>query len=96
MFLLTAWKIRFNGFGRSDYSANNALCGLLETEPLDEEALAAPPFYQPQGASHFGGSFAVTTADIPKKLAEKTEKMTGGKRTPADRAKKTTSGCGMA
>jgi hypothetical protein len=67
------WKIRFDGFGKSDYSGGSSSgskdkgkdkdkkkhpFGLLRQAKIDADALAAPPFYQPQGASHFGGSFA--------------------------------------
>ncbi|KAK5561933.1 hypothetical protein LTR46_000738 [Exophiala xenobiotica] len=53
------WKIRFDGFGKSDYSSpDDKPFGILHHPQIDPDALAAPPFYQPQGASHFGGSFA--------------------------------------
>jgi len=52
------WKIRFDGFGRSDYSDEGKPFGKLHVQKIDADALAAPPFYQPQGPSHFGGSFA--------------------------------------
>lgn len=67
---------------------------MLTEKKIDPVALAAPPFYQPQGASTFGGSFAVVTADIPTKLSNETEKMTGGKtQTPADLAMSFSNGC---
>ena len=59
-----AWKIRFDGFGKSDYGAEHrgvdgklerCLYGKLERTPEPDDA---PPFYQPQGASHTGGTFA--------------------------------------
>lgn len=46
----TTWKIRFDGYGTSDYTPN-----ILQKDPLPDDF---PPFYQPQGTSHFGGSFA--------------------------------------
>ncbi|KAI3318576.1 heme peroxidase [Xylariaceae sp. AK1471] len=52
----TTWKIRFEGFGVSDYSSSDGKpFGKLVVPTLPDDA---PPFYQPQGLSHFGGSFA--------------------------------------
>ena len=53
-----AWKIRFDGFGKSNYSKDGHPYGELHQPMIDSDSLAAPPFYQPQGASHVGGSFA--------------------------------------
>lgn len=50
-----AWKLRFDGFGPSDYGG--ADFPLLKQSRLPD---GFPPFYQPQGASHVGGSFADT------------------------------------
>lgn len=44
----TAWKVRFNGYGPSDYDYGSLVTPRIPDDPL----------YQPQGASHFGGSFA--------------------------------------
>ncbi|KAI9705161.1 MAG: hypothetical protein M1820_005308 [Bogoriella megaspora] len=52
------WKIRFDGFGKSDYSTDSRSphpYGRLKSAWLPDDA---PPWYQPQGASHVGGSFA--------------------------------------
>ncbi|KAI9667934.1 MAG: hypothetical protein M1821_000754 [Bathelium mastoideum] len=52
------WKIRFDGFGKSDYSADGRPAnpyGMLRSAWLPDDA---PPWYQPQGVSHIGGSFA--------------------------------------
>ena len=52
------WKIRFDGFGKSDYSTDGHPphpYGKLKSAWLPDDA---PPWYQPQGASHIGGSFA--------------------------------------
>ena len=49
------WKIRFDGFGKSNYGKD---FGTLKQAKIPEDALAVPPWYQPQGASHYGGSFA--------------------------------------
>ena len=46
--LLTAWKVRFNGYGRSDYDYSSLITPRIPDDPL----------YQPQGVSHYGGSFA--------------------------------------
>ena len=54
------WKIRFDGFGKSDYRKGNEPFGTLKQAKINVDALAAPPFYQPKGASSFGGSFADT------------------------------------
>lgn len=44
----TTWKIRFNGYGPSDYDYSSLITPRIPNDPL----------YQPQGASHYGGSFA--------------------------------------
>ena len=54
------WKIRYDGFGESDYRSDDPKhphpYGRLATlYPLPDWA---PPWYQPSGASHFGGTFA--------------------------------------
>jgi hypothetical protein len=50
------WKIRFDGFGKSDYDNGDIPFGKLRsTQELPDDA---PPFYQPQGPSHVGGTFA--------------------------------------
>ncbi|KAL9094108.1 MAG: hypothetical protein Q9165_003523 [Trypethelium subeluteriae] len=52
------WKIRFDGFGKSDYSTDSDPSnpyGKLKSAWLPDDA---PPWYQPQGVSHIGGSFA--------------------------------------
>ncbi|KAI1179312.1 heme peroxidase [Nemania sp. FL0916] len=52
----TTWKLRFDGFGKSDYSSPDGHpFGRLAVPTLPDDA---PPFYQPQGLSHFGGTFA--------------------------------------
>lgn len=52
----TTWKIRFDGFGASDYSSPDGKpFGKLAAFKLPDDA---PPFYQPQSLSHSGGSFA--------------------------------------
>ena len=53
-----AWKILFDGFGPSTYGGDKF--------PLLQEIITGlpdefPPFYQPQGVSKYGGSFADTT-----------------------------------
>ena len=55
------WKIRFDGFGMSDYHSDDPhhhLYGRVKTVELPAEAEISPPWYQPQGASHDGGAFA--------------------------------------
>jgi hypothetical protein len=55
------WKVRFNGYGRSTY-ADNDFKMLKKTPPPDD----MPPWYQPRGPSHTGGSFAQTQAEAAK------------------------------
>lgn len=95
------WKIRFSGFGRSDYTSkdksNTNPCGMLKQVELSPDVLAAPPYYQPQGPSHFGGTFAVVSNDLPKVTEKLVEKMTGGEKSPpAAKATPVTSGCKIA
>ena len=45
-----AWKVRFNGYGQSDY----------DWESMSSACIPSDPLYQPQGVSHIGGSFADT------------------------------------
>ncbi|RFN54271.1 heme peroxidase [Fusarium flagelliforme] len=49
----TTWKLRFDGYGLSDYSKNNYEVLKVFRIPDDIQ-----PFYQPNGPSHIGGSFA--------------------------------------
>ena len=70
------WKIRFDGFGKSDYSKDiNGIrepFGILRQPKIDADALSAPPFYQPRGTSHFGGSFAdvACVCNVPGKACQ--------------------------
>ncbi|KAL8910116.1 MAG: hypothetical protein Q9171_004577 [Xanthocarpia ochracea] len=64
----TTWKVRFDGYGESKYDDESNDDGkplnMLCTDPLPDDK---PPFYQPQGASHYGGTFGVpeeTPADM--------------------------------
>ncbi|KAI9723451.1 MAG: hypothetical protein M1828_004181 [Chrysothrix sp. TS-e1954] len=50
----TTWKVRFDGYGPSDYGDIDRLPMVVPDKLPD----FFPPFYQPQGASTFGGSFA--------------------------------------
>jgi hypothetical protein len=49
----TTWKLRFDGYGVSDYSKNNYEVLKVFKIPDDIQ-----PFYQPNGPSTIGGSFA--------------------------------------
>ncbi|RGP79400.1 heme peroxidase [Fusarium longipes] len=49
----TTWKLRFDGYGISDYSKNDFEVLKVFKIPDDIQ-----PFYQPNGPSHIGGSFA--------------------------------------
>jgi hypothetical protein len=50
------WKIRFDGFGESNYMEDNNPYGRVKTTPTLPDF--CPPWYQPQGPSTIGGSFA--------------------------------------
>ncbi|KAI8630354.1 heme peroxidase-domain-containing protein [Xylariaceae sp. FL1651] len=50
------WKIRFDGFGKSDYSVGDNPYGKVKTAPTLPDF--CPPWYQPQGPSTVGGTFA--------------------------------------
>ncbi|KAI1159060.1 heme peroxidase [Nemania serpens] len=81
----TTWKIRFDGFGASDYSSvDGKPFGKLIVPKLPDDA---PPFYQPQGLSHFGGTFAdcecaTGTCQCSKKHDEQGMKDGDGKSAP--------------
>ncbi|KAJ4243864.1 hypothetical protein NW762_014745 [Fusarium torreyae] len=49
----TTWKLRFDGYGVSDYSKNGG--EVFNVFKVPDDIL---PFYQPNGPSHIGGSFA--------------------------------------
>ena len=62
--LQTAWKVRFNGYGPSDY----------DYESLVKRRIPDNPLYQPRGASHYGGVFADAVGgciDMTKETGEK-------------------------
>ncbi|KAK5110343.1 hypothetical protein LTR62_006051 [Meristemomyces frigidus] len=48
------WKVRFDGFGASDYSTQGHPYGALRTAWVPDDMA---PWYQPQGPSHTGGTF---------------------------------------
>ncbi|RBQ72161.1 hypothetical protein FVER14953_12540 [Fusarium verticillioides] len=52
------WKIRFDGFGESDYKVGTNEYGRVKTMPTLPDF--CPPWYQPQGPSTEGGAFAST------------------------------------
>ena len=102
--LTTAWKIRFDGFGRSDYSDPTAkekdvrenICGWLKGKSIPIDTLAAPPFYQPQGASHVGGTFAISSTKEPEaEDASKVGKDKAPSFIPADREHSVSKGCSI-
>ena len=59
---LSAWKLCYDGFGPSNYGGSR---DGVEYSMLQESIAGLPddfpPFYQPQGVSKHGGSFAETT-----------------------------------
>ena len=84
-----AWKLRFEGYGPSTYGGPDRPKLLPDFLPDDR-----PPFYQPQGPSHFGGSFADAAATGGKSattvLAERLKaeaKAKGGEDTAAEQKK---------
>jgi hypothetical protein len=105
------WKIRFDGFGRSDYSKDSEAYGALRQARINPDALAAPPFYQPKGMSAIGGAFAdigckcnVPGGECPCKGRTQDKQAGGGKggasdaakvQTPADREVTISTGCGV-
>lgn len=59
------WKIRYDGFGESDYRSEPTdedleghPYGKVRPMELPRWARSYPPWYQPQGPSHVGGTFA--------------------------------------
>lgn len=80
-----AWKVRFNGFGDSDYNGEDL--NMLWQAPVPDDQ---PPYYQPNGPSHVGGSFATwntqDTKFLPKLAANGV----------VDKNQLISAGCGMA
>ncbi|KAF7560121.1 hypothetical protein G7046_g4030 [Stylonectria norvegica] len=62
----TTWKLRFDGFGTSDYGGTGYPM-LLQQNFLPDDM---PPWYQPKGISHTGGSFATPIADTQNEEAK--------------------------
>jgi hypothetical protein len=54
----TTWKLRFDGFGPSNYSTEEHPYGKVKSPYVPDDAA---PWYQPQGPSQVGGSFADVT-----------------------------------
>ncbi|KAK6220812.1 hypothetical protein LQW54_001730 [Pestalotiopsis sp. IQ-011] len=82
------WKIRFNGFGKSHYDEIKTI------QPLPD---SIPPWYQPQGASTVGGTFATVECvcagvhhvaeDDTKNKMDKTAQHDTGEATTTDQVK---------
>ena len=71
------WKIRYDGFGESDYRSahHKHPYGCLASASYPDNY---PPWYQPQGASHFGGTFLdVSCICAAAKVAEVAEVASG-------------------
>ncbi|KAK4160491.1 linoleate diol synthase [Cladorrhinum sp. PSN259] len=62
------WKIRFDGFGESNYEAGGHPYGLVRTVVHLPDY--CPPWYQPQGPSNVGGTFATLVCICAKAEAE--------------------------
>jgi hypothetical protein len=89
------WKIRFDGFGKSNYDADvngvfQKFGKLREPEIPDD----APPYYQPRGASHTGGTFA-DVACACSTPGHKNEAVPAKTVTPAEQEPTVSTGCGM-
>jgi hypothetical protein len=90
------WKIRFDGFGPSDYDGDvngvpQKFGKLREPEIADDR----PPYYQPRGASHTGGTFAdvACTCSTP---AHNAKAMVPAKAVkPTEQQPILSNGCGM-
>ena len=82
-----AWKVRFDGYGKSDYGG--AGLPLLRPDPQPD---SFPPFYQPQGPSHWGGTFADAVPEETPADAEETP--ADAEETPADTEELKIKGCG--
>lgn len=59
----TTWKVRFDGYGKSDYGGDGL--HMLQPEPQPD---SFPPFYQAQGASHWGGTLGDVPVETPAQL----------------------------
>ncbi|KAK3364554.1 hypothetical protein B0T25DRAFT_576792 [Lasiosphaeria hispida] len=58
----TTWKLRFDGFGWSDYGARETLKALWRVDEVAKEFALMAPFYEaPGGESRVGGSFKTAT-----------------------------------
>ncbi len=104
------WKIRFDGFGKSNYGNDLGKFGILKQARIPEDALAMPPFYQPPGASQYGGSFAdiVCVCNTPGKVCHYKDTAQKGtdtgheevgdmpkKQSPAEMGTLISTGCGI-
>ena len=79
--------MRFDGYGLSDYTK------IVLNKPAMPDRL--PPFYQPQGASHYGGSFAsdVLLKEVQEEKDKEKEKEAKEAKEKKDKQdKKTTEG----
>ncbi|KAL8813523.1 MAG: hypothetical protein Q9200_000197 [Gallowayella weberi] len=72
----TTWKVRFDGYGPSEYRDNDDQPRLCMLQP-DPQPDSSPPWYQPQGASHYGGTFGDVPEETPAQLVEVTSKGCG-------------------
>ncbi|KAH7131804.1 putative prostaglandin G/H synthase 2/cyclooxygenase 2, pgh2/cox2 [Dendryphion nanum] len=72
------WKIRFDGFGKSNY-ATTVDGEYLPYGKLREPVLYddAPPYYQPRGPSHTGGTFGDSVAAVHEISGERAKAVDG-------------------
>lgn len=70
------WKIRFDGFGESNYKVDNNPYGKVKIAPTLPDF--CPPWYQPQGLSTVGGTFATVVCICNDVEAEAESEAEGG------------------
>lgn len=101
------WKIRFDGFGESNYETEDGPYGRVKTTPTLPDYL--PPWYQPKGPSADGGAFAGTVCVCAAEAHEEIKHNENGgethahycpcvggkKRKSAQKTTPLTTGCGM-
>lgn len=88
----TTWKIRFDGFGRSDYSKKGNPFGQLSQPALPDDA---PPWYQPQGLNGDEGVFADASCCCGGCRTGRADGVNGGVLTAAEREPTVSTGCGL-
>ena len=89
----TTWKIRFDGFGGSDYrGADGRPYGLLAGPAVPDDS---PPWYQPQGAGREGGVFGESACVCARHKGEKGDGAKGAGVNAAELESTLSTGCGL-